>query len=150
MRNKKGFTLIELMIVVAIIGILAAIAIPMYKTQTVKARMSEGIRALNTVASAVGDYYNEAGAFPPALGNAGAISNTLGSSVVTTADDAEAKMSAISVAANTGAISITFANCGDADVDGDTLVMTPTTTANGGIYWTYSSTTIPAKFMPKK
>ena len=52
-QNQKGFTLIELMIVIAIIGILAAVALPAYQTYTKKARFSEVILASSTVKSSV-------------------------------------------------------------------------------------------------
>lgn len=65
MRNKKqGFTLIELMIVVAIIGILAAIALPAYQDYTIRAKMAEVITALTTGKSAVSEYYITVGSMP--------------------------------------------------------------------------------------
>ncbi len=63
---QRGFTLIELMIVVAIIGILAAIAIPAYQDYTIRAQVTEGINLADAVKVAVADYYTQNGAFPAA------------------------------------------------------------------------------------
>jgi type IV pilus assembly protein PilA len=66
MGGKKGFTLIELMIVVAIVGILAAIAIPAYLDYTVKAKLSEVSIAIDVLAQAASEYHAAAGFFPDA------------------------------------------------------------------------------------
>lgn len=63
MKNK-GFTLIELMIVVAIIGILAAIAIPAYQDYTIRAQIAEGINLTNAVKPKIQEYYKQHGRFP--------------------------------------------------------------------------------------
>jgi type IV pilus assembly protein PilA len=60
-RNKKGFTLIELMIVVAIVGILAAIAIPAYIDYTIKAKLSEVANAFDALATAASEYHASMG-----------------------------------------------------------------------------------------
>lgn len=64
-KNTKGFTLIELMIVIAIIAILAAIALPAYSDYTKKAKVSEVILAASAVRTAVAEYAAGAGALPP-------------------------------------------------------------------------------------
>jgi len=66
MKNQKGFTLIELMIVVAIIAILAAIALPAYSDYTKKAKVSEVILAASAVRTAVSEYAAGTGDLPPA------------------------------------------------------------------------------------
>ena len=63
-RNKKGFTLIELMIVVAIVGILAAVAIPAYLENTVKSKISEITVAMDALSQAAANYHASQGAFP--------------------------------------------------------------------------------------
>jgi type IV pilus assembly protein PilA len=65
---QKGFTLIELMIVVAIIGILAAIAIPAYQNYTIRAQVSEGATLADGVKIAMADYFANKGTWPTLLG----------------------------------------------------------------------------------
>jgi len=78
---QKGFTLIELMIVIAIIGILAAIAIPAYQNYTIRAQVTEGISLAAGWKTAISEYYAQNGAFPTcsttvAGGAAGCVSVT--------------------------------------------------------------------------
>jgi prepilin-type N-terminal cleavage/methylation domain-containing protein len=65
-NDKKGFTLIELMIVVAIVGILAAISIPAYIQYTIKAKLSEVTMAMDALAQAATEYHATVGCFPAA------------------------------------------------------------------------------------
>jgi len=62
-RNQAGFTLVELMIVVIIVGILAAVAIPMYQGATERAKASEAVAALGTIRGAMRVYYAEHGTY---------------------------------------------------------------------------------------
>jgi len=64
-KIQKGFTLIELMIVVAIIGILAAIAIPAYSDYTERAKVSELVTIASACKASVSEYYQAQGIFPP-------------------------------------------------------------------------------------
>ena len=64
MKKQQGFTLIELMIVVAIIGILAAIAIPAYQDYTIRAQVSEGLSLSSGGKAAVAEFYQDSGDWP--------------------------------------------------------------------------------------
>ena len=72
MKQQKGFTLIELMIVIAIIGILAAIAIPAYQDYTVRSKVSEGLNLAGAAKLAVAETYDSEGQF---LNSLGAVTN---------------------------------------------------------------------------
>ena len=65
MNKQQGFTLIELMIVVAIIGILAAIAIPAYQDYTVRSKVTELVNAAGVCKTSVAEYYQAKGTMPP-------------------------------------------------------------------------------------
>jgi type IV pilus assembly protein PilA len=71
MKKQQGFTLIELMIVVAIIGILAAIAIPAYQDYTVRAKVSECVTALGTAKTSVSEFVQSVGHMPANANSAG-------------------------------------------------------------------------------
>jgi type IV pilus assembly protein PilA len=141
-KVQQGFTLIELMIVVAIIGILAAIAIPAYQDYTIRAQVSEGLNLSSAAKVAVTEYWQDRGVFPPDATAAGlpAATEINGNYV-----------SQIALTANTGVLTITYEASApqkaNAAIDGDTLVFTPTT--NGGsVDWDCSSTTIVDKHLP--
>lgn len=143
-QAQKGFTLIELMIVVAIIGILAAIAIPQYQDYTQRAQVSEAFTLSAAAKTAVAEFAQSNGAFPAAADitnlNLGAITGTYGD---------------VSVAATTGVVSITMHATGvGADVAGKVITLTPPALANltGAFTWTCASagaTGVKQKFLPK-
>jgi type IV pilus assembly protein PilA len=76
MNRQHGFTLIELMIVVAIIAILAAIAIAQYQDYVIRAQVSEGSALADGVKTAVGEFYNNRGTFPSTNASAGLATST--------------------------------------------------------------------------
>src|SRR5712691_11472538 len=90
---QKGFTLIELMIVVAIIGILAAVALPAYQDYTVRAKMSEVILALSACRTTITEIYQSGGS-PPGANNWQCETGVLSSYVAGVTTDADGKVSA--------------------------------------------------------
>ena len=70
--RDKGFTLIELMIVIAIVGILAAVALPAYKNYTIRAKVTEGLAAAASAKTSVSEYFMVNGQLPPGGDNAAA------------------------------------------------------------------------------
>ena len=134
----KGFTLIELMIVVAIIGILAALAVPMYLDYSVRAQVAEGLNLAAGAKVAVAEFYQDRGAYPPDNDTAGleAPTNITGSYVTQ-----------VEVVAN-GVIEVTFGNNVNVKIDTAILSVVPTD-ADGSVQWSCSGdATLVDKWLP--
>lgn len=131
MKKQQGFTLIELMIVVAIIGILAAIAIPAYQDYTIRAQVSEGLNLASGAKAAVAEFFNDRGAFPISNTQAGiAASNTIIGNYV----------SGVAVGAS-GVITVTYSSTApqraNTEIDGEQVTLTPVSAAGAGsVEWT--------------
>lgn len=129
--KQKGFTLIELMIVVAIIGILAAIAIPAYQDYTIRARVTEGLELASSAKLAVSETTISNNAIPATQAATGYVSPA-----------ATPNVASIAIAA--GTITITYT----ATAGGGTITMVPTLQANGDVTWNCTGGTLLPKYRP--
>ena len=162
---QKGFTLIELMIVVAIIGILAAIAIPAYQDYTIRAQVTEGLNLADGVKVAVADFYTQNGVFPAAVLTTAPSASGLGFTAPATG-----KYSTVDLGA-AGMLVATFSNAGgmqsNAKLNTLTVGVAPYVSSNGDLVWqcgvakaptvnipaaapadSSTKTTIPPKWLP--
>ena len=134
-KVQQGFTLIELMIVVAIIGILAAVAIPAYQDYTIRAKVTEGLGFAAAGKTAVAEYYASRAVLPPTNADAGV--------------DTVATQYVKSVTVTAGVIDVAFKVLGGSTADGELIKFTPTVSASGVITWDCTTgSTIPAKYRP--
>jgi len=137
---QKGFTLIELMIVVAIIGILAAIAIPAYQDYTIRSQVTEGLNLAGAIKAAVAEDFANEGFWPTDLVDAGVV-DAAGAATPPTGKYVS------SVTVGNGTITITYAATGgyqaNQAIDGATLTLKPMVSANNDVVWVCGNNVAP-------
>ncbi len=144
-KAQQGFTLIELMIVVAIIGILAAVAIPAYQDYTLKAKVQEGVSLSAPARTALGIACSE--------GSITASSNNANLDLVTAASYVGKYTNSVTVAglaANAGGtVTISYKAIGSQITNAQTVIYSGTC-APGGMQWSIATaSTVASKFLPK-
>ena len=140
-KVQQGFTLIELMIVVAIIGILAAIAIPAYQDYTIRSQVSEGLNLAAAAKAAVAETFLNTGEAPVDRADAGMTNIAAGG-----ADTSGKYVTSVDV--QNGVIVITYGNEANAQIDTDTLTLTPYETADLSVVWRCGTSPAPAGLQP--
>lgn len=133
-RVQQGFTLIELMIVVAIVGILAAIALPAYQDYTVRAKVSEVLAKGAEAKTSITEFYSSKGNLPSNLVSAGIAAT--GAHYLR------------SVAWSGTALTLTAAATADAKIGSKTIVFGAATNSNGQIIWRCRAGDMPSKYLP--
>ena len=141
MKKQQGFTLIELMIVVAIIAILAAIAISQYQDYVIRSQVSEGSSLADGVKTAVGEFVNNRGYFPAANSSAG---------LATAISIKGEYVSAVNVGTTTGVIIATYAGAkANAKIKTAPKTLSFSAVRNAGsLEWHCTSTNMPQKWCP--
>ena len=137
-RTIRGFTLIELMIVIAIIGILAAIAIPAYQDYTIRAKVSEGLGLVGPVKLAVTEKRY-------ALGRWSGANNT-SYDLPSAASISGNYVQSVSVG-NNGLVTITYSSA-DTNINGRTIIFTPNLVTIGSMTWDCQGGDLADKYRP--
>ena len=137
---QKGFTLIELMIVVAIIGILAAIAIPAYQDYTIRAQVTEGLNLASDLKAAIGEVFADRGAGDEIdSGNLGIPAANYKTGKYVT-----------QIQVTDGTIAISYGNSANQRINGMLLTLVPAVNPNQDVIWTCggAGTTLVDKYLP--
>jgi type IV pilus assembly protein PilA len=124
MKKQQGFTLIELMIVVAIIGILAAIAIPAYQDYTIRAQVSEGLNLSGGAKAAVTEFYQDRGSLP---------TNNLTAGLAAAGEIKGKYVSTVTVV--NGLITVVYGGDAHTIIAGNAIQMSPVTVNAGSVGW---------------
>ncbi|MBN2701814.1 MAG: pilin [Methylothermaceae bacterium] len=124
-RRQQGFTLIELMIVVAIIGILAAIAIPAYQDYTIRSQVTEGMNLAAEAKTAISEFNSARGHFPGSAASAG----------IAQAASIEGNYVKQVAITESGGIDITYGNRANSVIDGKILSLRPARNAANSAVW---------------
>jgi type IV pilus assembly protein PilA len=131
-RTQQGFTLIELMIVVAIIGILAAVAIPAYQDYTIRAQVTEGLNMASEAKASIAEFNSARGRFPGSAGSAG---------IAQTATSINGNYITQLAITGSGVVTVTYGNKANALINGQTIALNPRRNAAGGVVWTCGAAT---------
>jgi len=134
---QKGFTLIELMIVVAIIGIIAMLAMPAYQTYLIRAQIAEGLNIVGPVKQAVVEFHKDSGVYP---------ANNAEAALQTPTNYTGSYVTSISVSGAT--ISILYGNKANAEISGWTVSVIAQDNAGSTSWVCESGGTIPTKYLP--
>ena len=138
MKKQQGFTLIELMIVVAIIGILAAIAIPAYQDYTIRAQVSEGLNLSGGAKAAVTEYFQDRGELPGTNAIAG----------LADSGDIQGKFVESVAVGSDGGVTVTYGSGAHSVLGDNSIVLTPDTGAAGSVQWVCTGSGIVNKHLP--
>ena len=145
-KIQQGFTLIELMIVVAIVGILAAIALPAYQDYIARSKTTEGAAALDSFKTGVSEYLSTNGSTLLASATADQVGMPAGGSAPLNAKYVSA--TSWTASGTAPVISVTIASTGIAGLDGTQLVLTGAVQSDNSIAWTCTGTATAKKYLP--
>jgi len=140
-KMQKGFTLIELMIVVAIIGILAAIAIPAYQDYTTRAKVTEAVNAMAPAKTSVSEFYISQGSMPATAAAAG-FNTSVGTKYVRSVTYARG-------GANTSTLTVSITGTvAGGTAAADDIDMTGTGVAGSNVDWDCVPGTMNTRYIP--
>lgn len=136
---QKGFTLIELMIVIAIIGILAAIAIPAYQDYIARSQASEAVSLMSGAKTPLAEYFSDKGVWPAVAAVAGTTAGKYVNTITSSTSGA---------ATDTGEVTLTATMKGAGSVNKNIVSKTVLMTSTSGSTWKCQVGTIDSKYLP--